>query len=38
MHSEAKQTERLKFGAEKDLLQIEVVHTLKSLELPEWLW
>ena len=38
MHSEAKQTERLKFGAEKDLLQVEVVHILKSLELPEGFW
>ena len=38
MHSEAKETERLGFGAKKDLLQLEVVHILKSLELPKGFW
>jgi len=38
MHCEAKQTERLEFGAEKYLLQLEVVHILKSLELPKGFW
>ena len=42
MHSEAKQTEILEFGAEKGLLQGHVKrqmsHALKSPELPEGFW